>query len=549
MTNVNATTNPSATWTTLPAVTLTAKAANFFGVDWSRMKLGITTNRTLFSIAYDTTNSRIVLETLDLNLNTPVKSFVIPNILEITGGGQLAVRRIGDSTFLMADNQDQNKFFIFDLANLTLYKPLLSASLLPPSRMGFTSVVVNNSYVIMNGHNGATLTTPSVYAIKFNDDCPPRFYRSSVFCYECPMNMYCPDGTNMFSCPSNSVSAPRSKDISQCICTDQFTRFKNTCCPVRYQCTDAGTVCQAGYGYDAGRLDCVACVSGVTYKSAVGNSSCTACPVGSLCSNISFTCLSGFGINGDQSACVSCGVTNYKDSPGNVPCTPCPLNAICTSTGYQCQPGYTLVAGTRCEACNPGTFKTTASNASCSLCPTGTYQPQSGQLNCIDCPVNATCTLGSSQFLCMSGFKMSENQLNCISTTVNGPPNVPTNTPPSTAPTNPSSNFWIQLWTQNLLLALILVSSFWIVLFILGFVGGFCTGPKRVTMNSPTVPISRMQTGFQNGPTDLLQGGRNLSRHSSRHSSSSRSRYSDVNRSRRTSHDPPSRPRSGHSRR
>lgn len=188
MSNINATENPTAIWSIASTVSFTRRSWRSDGDLWPQMKIGITTNRTIFSIAHDVSNNRIVLETLDLNLDTPLKIFVLPNVWDLGGVGLAAVRRIGDSTFLMADNHVQNKFFILDLANLTLYKPILNASLIPPPRMGFTSVVVNNSYVILNGHNGVSLTNPPVYAIKFYEESaaiipesPPSVTQSLLF--------------------------------------------------------------------------------------------------------------------------------------------------------------------------------------------------------------------------------------------------------------------------------------------------------------------------------------------------------------------------------
>ena len=128
------------------------------------------------------------------------------------------------------------------------------------------------------------------------DICPPNTYtdtqNTNTSCTQCPVN--------------TNTSGPASDDITDCICTYDFT------------------------GPDGGA--CTACDS-ATYKSVLGSSACLNCPSGSSCSwntdtsATSLTCNPGYS-GADGGTCQVCTNGTYKATTGSEACTPCHDNSI-----------------------------------------------------------------------------------------------------------------------------------------------------------------------------------------------------------------------------
>jgi hypothetical protein len=157
-------------------------------------------------------------------------------------------------------------------------------------------------------------------------------------------------------------------------------------------------LCNAGYGFDTGSLECTQCEIG-KYKSDTGNTDCTECPALSTSPLESTaltqcTCNAGYtGANGGS--CNPCAAGTYKATTGSEGCSTCP--SFSTS-----EPGSALLEECICDA---GYGANTDSGLVCELCAAGKYS-----LNgiCTDCPTGATSPVGSTSVDdcgCSAGYK------------------------------------------------------------------------------------------------------------------------------------------------
>eukprot|EP00961_Rhodomonas_salina_P037329 501695-Rhodomonas_salina.1 len=165
-------------------------------------------------------------------------------------------------------------------------------------------------------------------------------------------------------------------------------------------------VCDAGYGYDnAGR--CVPCEIG-SYKSEVGQASCTVCPPGSTTLDTTSTsydeCTCGDGFVVEDDGCL--------DIDECASLVPCASNATCENTpgsfACNCEPGYGNTAGgLACRVCEPGSYRGSYGTGECFLCAAGKFSNNYGQVeqtDCLLCPENTTSLAGSSSCDCAPGF-------------------------------------------------------------------------------------------------------------------------------------------------
>lgn len=380
----------------------------------------------------------------------------------------------------------------------------------------------------------------------FSIDCSMAgYYIWNGACLPCPIGTYCPGDDSIRTCGQNSnTTTIGSNLVSQCICNSGYYGVNGSCtiCPIGSFCsggfatqcsnnantTQEGSfasnqcLCKPGYygissncticplgSYCPGGMSAVACSSksntvsqGTTSISQCicntgfygNNGNCIVCPENSQCTSTSFKCQAGYEISSDQTRCTACISPNkYKPADGNTMCITCPANAICTQTDFQCNAGYftSVSEPAQCSPCPPGTSKPMAGNSgpiACQPCLRGMYQPQSAQLNCLVCPENSTCTTtGTIMFTCNAGYRISIDQLSC---------EIP-GTPTSNPKTAGSSNFWVTLWQTNIALGIVIISSFWLFLMVLGFVAGYLLFHKnhnraRNAMNESQVGQSSM---------------------------------------------------------
>lgn len=149
-------------------------------------------------------------------------------------------------------------------------------------------------------------------------------------------------------------------------------------CPPNANCTlPLVTNCLPGFGFEQTWTPCVACPPG-TFKAVQDRNPCTPCPNGWV------QPLSG------QTSCIPDG---------------CPANMTCTVDGIMmCSPGFYLNNQTgQCTPCDPGSFKSSAGNATaCDQCASGTSQPSGGQTSCVSCSAGSTYQSGPGQNQCLA---------------------------------------------------------------------------------------------------------------------------------------------------
>jgi len=156
------------------------------------------------------------------------------------------------------------------------------------------------------------------------------------------------------TCPSHTSSASGSDELTDCVCVAGYTAISDG---------EACTVCEAG-----------------TFKSAVGNATCSMCPAGASSAEESdeatdCKCLAGYSGTSDGAVCTPCEVGTYKDVPGAGECSVCPAwtssgEASDERTDCVCVEGYMEgLDGVECTACHAGTFKSAVGTGECSTCP------------------------------------------------------------------------------------------------------------------------------------------------------------------------------------
>lgn len=322
-----------------------------------------------------------------------------------------------------------------------------------------------------------------------------------------------PVGNATFKNPSGIIFDPFGNLLVADINTH---RMRKIYCPS--SCT-AGSMASVSFG-----CQCVLCPVG-TYQPNQNEAYCLSCPENSICTTSgrsNFSCAPGF--SQSENHCVACesGITFKSGVDG--PCRGCPSNSECITTGFSCQAGYSLL-NDQCVSCSPGSFKNMAGNSPCDPCPAGSYQRLAGQTRCDSCPGNAQCMLGSIDFQCQAGFLMSNTNQSCF----------PVVTTSTALPSKPS-NFWLQFWIEQPMIAIAIFGAFILILLVLGFLLGFMLHPKRnlekrdelsqnasgtsaVIMNrSSTAPLQRERSIY----SDRSAGDRRSTSSSRRQTSSNR---------------------------
>lgn len=162
-----------------------------------------------------------------------------------------------------------------------------------------------------------------------------------------------------------------------------------------------------GYNYSAGQ--CRNCPKNFTTFENQNASSPYECSCNSTFFNVS-------------DFCVSCSFHTFKSDIGNFSCTNCPANSATLQEGSfdihdcLCNPGF---AGDEteheCFECNKGKFKSTVSDALCDICPPNTFCPRRQMIEPNRCASNSSSLAGSDYFFdcaCNVGFHYDLS--NCI---------------------------------------------------------------------------------------------------------------------------------------
>lgn len=250
-----------------------------------------------------------------------------------------------------------------------------------------------------------------------------RLDTTSYVCVPCMEGAYknTPGSSACQTCPTGSDTIERaSATINSCLCKVGWGISANIsaskcsiCTPDTYKsmvgnvscspCPKAtisaeGSTsvndCQCIQGYTGPNgQECAACVNG-TYKDVTGTVLCTDCPphtTSGMASTDVDECVCQAGYTG--SPCQQCGPATFKDAPGNHPCTTCPENSV-SSQGAdsveecKCQEGYTGNSIQGCTQCAAGKFKTAIGEGECSNCPLNTYSDVAAHA-CTPCFVNS----------------------------------------------------------------------------------------------------------------------------------------------------------------
>jgi hypothetical protein len=170
------------------------------------------------------------------------------------------------------------------------------------------------------------------------------------------------------------------------------------------------------------QLTCIACDTD-SYLNPAGV--CQACPENSF-TDTAFNassvndCLCGSGYtNSSAVACEACALNTFKSTLGNVSCTECPVNSVTLDTGSvyvedcYCDKGLHL-SGTNeeCVACEAGKYKAHVANltaevpqeAACEQCPANFYGPIQ-TIDPIACPADSTSLPGAQDiYACHCGI-------------------------------------------------------------------------------------------------------------------------------------------------
>jgi Tyrosine-protein kinase ephrin type A/B receptor-like len=271
-------------------------------------------------------------------------------------------------------------------------------------------------------------------------------------CAACGVNTYSlAVAANCTACPANTFSAVSSPLLTSCTCLAGYTGADGvacTACPAGTFKTTAGAgscltcdsnaifsvgsvgvtpcKCNAGYTVASDGAACSACLAG-TFKSVVGNQTCSVCP--SLKTSTAASdewydckCLPGYTADWDLVSCTACAEGSYKNITGWGPCTTCPLNTYSVSrseklTDCKCNVGYTGVGGgVLCTPCPTGSYKDTIGSGNCTACPEGTYSTNVGAGQCTLCPLRTSSVTGCKQLSdckCVKGSTAVSDGVEC----------------------------------------------------------------------------------------------------------------------------------------
>ena len=175
-----------------------------------------------------------------------------------------------------------------------------------------------------------------------------------------------------------------SEDIDSSVYDGRVSVCSNNTVSVNETC-----VCDAGFELDTTSYLCVACSEG-SYKTTPGSSACQSCPTGSdtidRASDAMSSCLCkvGWGKSVSASECSVCAADTYKSIVGNVSCSSCPKATI------------SAVSSTSVNDCKCAKGYTGSDGQECTACVNGTYKDVSGAVLCFDCPPHTTSGMGST---------------------------------------------------------------------------------------------------------------------------------------------------------
>jgi len=202
---------------------------------------------------------------------------------------------------------------------------------------------------------------------------------------------------------------------------NNYNQFPTSCVCRPGQFLNAGTCdfCEIGFYQDNYNLNtnCLSCQHASTTLQTGADS------IGDCTCNVGYVYTTG-------DVCQACAPGTFKNTVSNAdPCQTCP-DASGTwgadaefSAGIQielsaqsvclCDSGYELEVGTTvCSACVPGKFKFLGENSRCLDCSAGKYSKDSAQSMCLACQVNSDSSAGASQCACNSGFQQTDGSGN-----------------------------------------------------------------------------------------------------------------------------------------
>ena len=160
-------------------------------------------------------------------------------------------------------------------------------------------------------------------------------------------------------------------------------------------------MCSVGYTGDHGQV-CEACDIG-KYKSEVGNATCSECPAHSSTYSIVDgtavtgsvdveSCMCNVGYTGSYGqACTACEAGTYKSEVGNATCTNCGGDGMSSPVGS--------TAASDC-VCAAGRF---SQNDACVLCSAGDYKEDLGNVSCLRCE-SAVSLDDRTMYVCIGEF-------------------------------------------------------------------------------------------------------------------------------------------------
>ena len=244
---------------------------------------------------------------------------------------------------------------------------------------------------------------------------------SELTCIGCPQGFFYDGFNNSVGicrrCPTSTTTFPFQNvtTAAECSCNATFTNVSSSC-----------MLCELG-----------------TFKSEIGNFSCTNCPLNSNTLRVGqfdvgdCLCNPGFEER-DLFTCDACVPGQFKSHLGDEACTFCPVDTFCAdfatneptpcfdnsesaeaSTHFfdcMCKPGfvYTLDAfqddELSCVQCEAGKFNERFNQSACLNCSVNTFNPTNGasnQSSCLNCPANSASLSGSTTIeacICDLGF-------------------------------------------------------------------------------------------------------------------------------------------------
>lgn len=248
---------------------------------------------------------------------------------------------------------------------------------------------------------------PGSYFVSYSEGCmycDQGYYqpfKGNFQCISCPQGTYGLKVGALYSydclpCPLYSNSSLASSSIEDCKCYNGYYRDYEL-----QQCLQ----CPAGK-YGDGNQSCIECPTN-TYQDQLGQTSISSCKP---CQDYSQSqkgstsreqCQCNQGYQYNQSSCQACSPGSYKTTLGNTLCTPCPLQtystgyaAVVSSSCIPCIPNSTTLAQGSNNVyqclCNPGYYRITASE--CRSCQAGSYKDSLSNSQCQLCPSNTYST-------------------------------------------------------------------------------------------------------------------------------------------------------------